>query len=178
MYIVDDGYLLKKHFYLQFSVYQNSKNMSIDKFIAKIFTKASVRSPFGGFMMIELMFSILIIICSTLLIFRYNSAIIVLNEDAYCRMKAIDYTASLMDKISYHKQLPKILRSQEGRFSSEIHIVGFDFKKARGTLSNNLVNESEKNIQGFKKLSIVTRWKSGAGSDRSFKIVAGVFLDH
>lgn len=155
--------------------------MSIDKFIAKIYKKSPFRGPFGGFMMIELMFSILIIICSTLLIFRYNSVIIVLHEDAYCRIKAINYTASLIDKISANKKLPEIAKSHEGRFFSEINIVGFNFKKdslSGDSLPSGLVNKSEKNIKGFKKLSIVTRWKSGSGQDRSFKIVAGVFLDH
>jgi len=138
--------------------------MSITKTTGGLCGKRLPGGVFGGFMLIELLFSLVIIICSTLLMLRYNSALITLYEGAYRRIQAIDHTASLLDKISYYKKVPSMVKSQTGQFSSEIYTEPFYRRK------------SDLPGKGLQKLSVITRWKMGE-KERTFKVVTGVFLD-
>jgi len=133
------------------------ENMSIDKFRAKT----------AGYLLVELLISVAIISGASLFILRYQWEIVLSQNNALQRAKAIDHTIAFLEKIYETKTIVQSLSKVANNYTIEI-------KSTKLQANHKIFGGYEGKIDNFTKFTVTTRWRDVSGKERSFCIVSGM----
>lgn len=147
--------------------------MSIDK---KFFQRADNSHAKGiskGFLLIELIITILLFSVAMLMIFQYKWGIMRLNENAARRMRAIGVAAGVIEEICAQKKISFLWKEMQG-YRIEVRENPLYF--SRITVPPFLQKKKKKHIYDLRKIDVIVQWKALSGKEMSFAIATVLML--